>query len=136
MLASFAADFVVLVHFAFIVFVVAGGALVLHWPRLAWLHLPTVAWGAGIELIGGVCPLTPLENALRRAAGEAGYAGGFIEHYLLPLIYPVGLTPAIGTVLGVFVLAVNAVFYAVLWRRRRQRRAARSASDARPDPGD
>lgn len=132
MLASFAADFVVLVHFAFIVFVVAGGALVLRWQRLAWLHLPAVAWGAGIELIGGVCPLTPLENALRHAAGEAGYAGGFIEHYLLPLIYPAGLTPAIGMVLGLFVLAVNAVFYAVLWRRRRQQRATRSAAQARP----
>jgi hypothetical protein len=123
--ASLGADLVVVIHFVFIVFVVAGGLLVLRHPRLAWVHVPVVGWGAGIELVGGICPLTPLENALRRAAGEAGYHGGFIEHYLLPLIYPAGLTPEIGIVLGVGVLLVNGVVYALLWRRRRGGRAAR-----------
>ena len=76
----------------FIAWVVLGGLVVLRWPRLAWLHLPAVAWGVWIELTGGVCPLTPLEQRLRLAAGEAGYSGGFIEHYLGALIYPAGLT--------------------------------------------
>lgn len=126
MLASLAADLVVLIHFAFIVFVIAGGWLVLRHPRVAWLHLPVVAWGAGIELVGWICPLTPLENALRRAAGEAGYAEGFIEHYLLPLIYPAGLTHEIQIGLGLFVLIVNALIYGivVLHRRRDLRRGA------------
>lgn len=121
MLASLAADFVVLIHFAFILFVVAGGLLVLRWPRVAWVHLPVAAWGAGIELIGWVCPLTPLENALRRAAGEAGYDVGFIEHYLLPIIYPAGLTRGVQLALGLFVLIVNLAIYAVVLRRRGQR---------------
>jgi hypothetical protein len=124
MLARLGADLVVAIHFAFILFVVGGGLLVLRYPRLAWVHVPAAAWGAGIELVGGICPLTPLENALRRAAGEAGYHGGFIEHYLLPLIYPAGLTPAVGLVLGLGVLLVNGALYALLWRRRRRGRAA------------
>lgn len=126
MLASLAADLVVLIHFAFIVFVIAGGWLVLRYPRVAWLHLPVVAWGAGIELVGWICPLTPLENALRRAAGEAGYSEGFMEHYLLPLIYPAGLTHEIQIGLGLFVLIVNALIYGivVLHRRRDLRRGA------------
>jgi uncharacterized protein DUF2784 len=128
MLASFAADVVVVIHFAFIAFVVAGGLLVLRWPRLAWVHLPVVAWGAGIELIGWVCPLTPLENALRRAAGEAGYSGGFVEHYLLPLIYPAGLTREIQLALGLFVLVMNTTIYGVITLRRRRLRR-------RSDPG-
>lgn len=122
MLARIAADLVVAIHFAFIAFVVVGGLLVWRWPRLAWLHLPVVAWGAGIELVGGVCPLTPLENMFRRAAGEAGYAGGFIEHYLLPLIYPAGLTRDVAVALGLFVLAVNAAVYAAIALRRRSSR--------------
>ena len=128
MLASLAADVVVVIHVAFIAFVVAGGLLVLRWPRLAWVHLPVVAWGAGIELIGWVCPLTPLENALRRAAGEAGYAGGFVEHYLLPLIYPAGLTREIQLALGLFVLVMNTTIYGVITLRRRRLRR-------RSDPG-
>jgi len=123
MSAHAAADLVVLLHFGFIVFVLAGGLLVLRRPRYAWLHLPAVAWGAGIELFGGVCPLTPLENALRRAAGEAGYAEGFIAHYLLPLIYPAGLTREIQIGLGLLVLLVNVLIYgSVALRRRRERR--------------
>lgn len=126
MLASLAADAVVLVHFAFIVFVVAGGLLVLRWPWVAWAHLPAAVWGAAIVLIGGICPLTPLENMLRRAAGEAGYEGGFIDYYLLPLIYPVGLTRDVQSVLGLGVVIVNlGVYGIVLMRRRRRRRGGR-----------
>lgn len=118
-----AADAVLIVHLAFIVFVVLGGLAVLRWPRMAFAHLPAVAWGAALELNGWLCPLTPLENALRRAAGEAGYAGGFIEHYLLALIYPAGLTPTIQLWLGLGVLAINLPIYAyLLLRRRRHRR--------------
>ncbi len=131
MLAGFAADLVVALHFAFILFVVAGGLLVLRWPRLAWVHLPVVAWGAGIELIGWVCPLTPLENALRRAAGQAGYAGGFIDHYLSPLIYPPGLTREHQLALGLFVTIVNVVIYGMIALRRRRLRQRRRGEVAR-----
>ncbi len=122
MLASLAADAVVLVHFGFIVFVVGGGLLAMRWPRVAWVHLPAAAWGAGIVLIGGLCPLTPLENALRRASGEAGYGGGFIDQYLLALIYPIGLTRDVQTALGLLVVAVNLCVYAIVWMRRRRAR--------------
>lgn len=116
------ADLVVLFHAAFIVFVAAGGLLVWHRPRLAWLHLPAVAWGAGIELSGGICPLTPLENWLRAAAGEAGYAGDFVGRYLLPLIYPADLTREMQVLLGIGVLALNVGVYGVLLLRRRKQR--------------
>ena len=116
--ADLAADLVVLLHFAFILFVVLGGLLVLRWPKLAWLHLPAAAWGVAIELRGGICPLTPLENALRRAAGEAGYGGGFIEHYLLPIIYPAALTRDIQLLLGLAVLLLNLAVYAWVVRHR------------------
>ena len=86
------ADLLVLVHFGFVLFVVAGGALVLRWPRLALVHVPAAIWGAWIELSGGVCPLTPWEKALRRQAGEAVYTGDFVGHYVLPVLYPSGLT--------------------------------------------
>ncbi len=95
MSARLAADAVVLVHLAFVVFVVVGGFLAIRWPRIAWLHVPAALWGAWAELTATICPLTPLENALRRRAGETGYEGGFIEHYLIPLLYPAGLTPGI-----------------------------------------
>ncbi|MEM5431622.1 DUF2784 domain-containing protein [Cupriavidus oxalaticus] len=124
-MAAWLADLVVIVHGLFIVFVVAGGLLVLRWPRLAWVHLPAAAWGVMIEWSGWICPLTPLENALRRAAGEAGYGGGFVERYLLPLIYPPGLTPAVQLWLGLIVLVVNVAVYAAVyarwWRGRRHR---------------
>ncbi|MCY1355130.1 hypothetical protein D9M69_415370 [compost metagenome] len=112
----------VLVHGLFILFVVAGGLLVLRWPRLAWLHLPAAAWGVLVELCRWLCPLTPLENYLRRAAGEAGYAGGFVERYLIPLIYPAGLTPRIQLWLGVAVLLINVLVYLAVWLRWRRRR--------------
>jgi uncharacterized protein DUF2784 len=117
-----AGDAVVVAHLLFIAFVVGGGALLLAWPRIAWLHLPAVVWGAYAELTSTICPLTPLENALRLRAGQAGYAGGFVEHYLLPIIYPAGLTPHLQTLIGGFVIAVNVVLYALAWRCRRPQR--------------
>lgn len=117
-----AADLVVALHFAFIAFVVLGGFVAWRWPGVAWLHVPVALWGAIIEFAGWICPLTPLENALRRSAGDAGYAGGFIEHYVIPVVYPAGLTPAIQVALGVGVLVVNGMAYGVLLSRRRRRR--------------
>ena len=114
------ADAVLLAHAAFVAFVVLGGLLVRRWPRLAWVHLPVVAWGAGIEFTGGICPLTPLENHLRALAHEQGYAGGFVEHYVFGLLYPEGLTRDVQIVLGLGVLALNGAVYAWLWYRRRQ----------------
>ena len=114
------ADAVLLTHAAFVAFVMLGGLLALRWPRLAWLHLPVVAWGAGIEFAGGICPLTPLENHWRSLAHEQGYRGGFVEHYVLGLLYPEGLTPGVQIALGLLVLVVNAAVYACVWRRHRR----------------
>ena len=97
------ADAVVVLHFGFILFVAAGGLLVLKWPRLMWLHLPAAGWGSLIEFFGWICPLTPLENRLRVLGGEAGYPGGFIETYLTPAIYPEGLTYRHQVLLGIAV---------------------------------
>jgi hypothetical protein len=116
------ADLVVLAHAAFIAFAAAGGLLVLRWRRAAWLHLPAVAWAAAVELGGFPCPLTPLENWLRRASGEPAYAGGFVEHYLVPLVYPPGLTRAGQIALGAGVLVANAAVYAVVLARPRASR--------------
>jgi len=118
MLFRLAADAVLLLHLAFILFALCGAALALRWPRIWRIHLPAALWAVGIELMGAVCPLTYLENALRMRAGQQGYAEGFIEHYLLPLIYPAGLTPAVQYVLAGVVLGVNLVLYAWLWLRR------------------
>ncbi len=116
------ADLVVLLHFLFVAFVVCGGVLALWWPRILWLHLPAVAWGVFIEFAGWICPLTPLENRLRRAQGEAGYEGDFIAHYLLPILYPEGLTRGHQRVLGGLALIFNLLVYAlVLVRHRRSR---------------
>ena len=112
------ADFLLAVHGSFVLFVVFGGLLALRWPRVAWLHLPAAAWGAAIEFSGAICPLTPLENRLRGLAGEAGYGGGFVEHYLLAWLYPAGLTREAQLVLGFVVLAVNVAVYASVWARR------------------
>jgi hypothetical protein len=112
------ADLVLVLHAAFVAFVMLGGLLVLRWPRLAWVHLPVVAWGAGIEFLGGICPLTPLENHWRLLAGEQGYTGGFVEHYVFPVLYPEGLTRQVQLGIGLLVLAVNVSVYAwMLWRR-------------------
>jgi hypothetical protein len=114
-----AADLVVLVHCLFVLFVVLGGVLVLRYPRVAWFHVPAAIWGIGIEWLGGICPLTPLENHLRALGGQAGYHGGFIEHYLLPMLYPSGLTRTMQLALGLLVLLVNAVIYIRLVSRRK-----------------
>lgn len=113
------ADLLLLVHALFIVWAVAGGLLVWRVPKLAWLHLPAVAWGVWIEATGGICPLTPLENRWRAAAGESPYAGGFIQHWLGALIYPDGLTREAQITMGVVLLLFNLVLYLALWRRRR-----------------
>jgi hypothetical protein len=109
---------VVALHLAFVLFVVLGGLAVRRWPRLAWLHLPAAAWGVWIEASGGICPLTPLENHLRQLGSEPGYRGGFVEHYLLPALYPEGLTRTVQFVLAAAVLAINAAAYGHLLLRR------------------
>ncbi|MFL5488266.1 MAG: DUF2784 domain-containing protein, partial [Gemmatimonadaceae bacterium] len=118
------ADLVLVVHLAFVLFVVAGALLVIRRPRLAWLHVPAVGWGALIEYAGWVCPLTPLENSLRIRGGEAGYAGGFVEHYLLAALYPGSLTRGTQVVLGTLVLTLNLIAYGVLLRRTSKKEVA------------
>jgi hypothetical protein len=113
----FLADTLLLLHFAFVAFVLFGGLLLLRWRRLVWLHLPAALWGVAIMFGGWICPLTPLENRLRRLSGGAGLEGGFIEHYMLPLIYPEGLTRGLQVLLGVLALAFNLAVY-INWIRR------------------
>src|SRR6266496_2817537 len=129
------ADLVVLVHFAFIGFIAVGGLLVWRWPRLVWLHAPALAWGVAIITIGFRCPLTPLEKHLQRLAGERGYAGGFVDHYVENVIYPQRLTPLLRTLAAVAIV----VGYAGLLNRRRQARtrgmARQAAAATRPDSG-
>jgi hypothetical protein len=116
------ADLVLILHATFVAFVMLGALLVLRWPRVAWVHVPVALWGAGIEFLGGICPLTPLENHWRQLAGELGYPGGFVEHYVVAALYPDGLTRRVQVVLGVLVLAVNVSIYAwALWRLRSRR---------------
>ena len=124
MIFRLAADAVVTFHLLFILFVLLGGLLVLRWPWAALLHLPAMTRGAAVEFLHLYCPLTPLENALRSRSGDQGYDGGFIEHYLIPLIYPAGLTPQIQLWLGGIVLLINATVYGALLVRgvRRFRR--------------
>ena len=117
------ADLTVLVHFAFVLWVVLGGLLVLRRPWLAWLHLPAAIWGAAIEFGGWICPLTPLELRLRDLAGEAGYTGGFVEHYILPVLYPTGLTREVQIALGLVVLVVNVTVYVMVIRRLTESRS-------------
>ena len=131
MLYRLAADTVVVVHTLFVVFVGFGGLLALRWPRVAWAHLPAATWGAMISFGGWVCPLTPLEKWLRVQAGLAAYEGGFIQHYLLPILYPPGLTRGTQLLLGAAVVAVNLLIYGYLLRRwaagRRRRGSVRRA---------
>ncbi|MGD0485195.1 MAG: DUF2784 domain-containing protein [Gemmatimonadales bacterium] len=120
------ADAVVLVHLVYILFVLLGALLVRHRPLIALPHLAAVAWGVYVAAMARVCPLTPLEVALRVRAGEAGYHGGFIEHYVLPVLYPGGLTRGILAAEAAGVVVVNVALYAWVWRaRRRERPAAR-----------
>jgi hypothetical protein len=120
MLYGFTADLVVLLHLGFILFVLFGGGLVLVWRRAIWVHVPAVVWGCLIEFSGWYCPLTPLEQSLRLAAGEVGYSGGFVEHYIVGLIYPSGLTREIQILLGCVVLIVNVSVYLFVWRKRKR----------------
>lgn len=124
MILSLLADLVLAAHAAFVLFVVAGGLFVLRWPRVAWAHVPCALWGSWVVMAGWICPLTPVEVSLRRAAGEAGYEGGFLQHYVEMLLYPPGLTRELQVALGVAAVAVNLAVYSWLWRRR----AASSAS--------
>ena len=124
MLYRVAADAVLILHLAFVLFVVLGGFLVLRWPKLAWAHLPAVAWGALIEFSGWICPLTPLENALRDAAGDAIYAGDFVEHYIVALLYPGSLTRDVQVALGIAVVLLNAVIYGAVLRRQHRNQEA------------
>ncbi len=119
MLYRLAADIVVLIHLGFIIFVVGGGFLAWRWRWLAWVHVPAAVWGTLIELAGWICPLTPLENNLRLLAGEVGYRGGFIDHYLIPVIYPTRMTHGMQLTLGMIVLLLNAFAYTVYFRLRR-----------------
>jgi len=108
---SLLADFLVVVHFAFTAFVIFGGFLTWRWPRVALAHLPALLWGCWVEVSGAICPLTPLENHLRHLAGEAGYQGGFLAHYLVAVLYPEGLTAHIQWVLAGLLLAINGLAY-------------------------
>lgn len=126
-------DALVAFHFAFVAFVIVGGLLVLRWRRVMWLHLPAVAWGIWIELSGGICPLTPLENQLRLAAGRADYDGSFVDHYIMPVLYPDGLTRDLQfTIAGIIVLINGACYGYLLWRRWQAGRPA--VELVMPDP--
>ena len=111
------ADLVLIVHLAFVAFVLCGGLLVLTWRWIAWAHLPAAVWGAFVEFSGWICPLTPLENWLRTQSGEVGYRSDFIAYYLFPVLYPDGLTRDVQLMLGTVVLAINISVYGWLWRR-------------------
>lgn len=120
MLYKLAADLLVLIHFSFIIFVVMGGLLVLRWIRVAWLHIPAAAWGAWITITHGVCPLTTYEKSLREAAQVESYEGGFIANYIIPIIYPPGLTPQLAQILGATLVVVTIYLYFLAFRRHRQ----------------
>ncbi|TAL88966.1 MAG: DUF2784 domain-containing protein [Candidimonas sp.] len=124
------ADAVLVAHALFVVFVVFGGLLVLLKRWLVYLHLPALAWGATVIAMGWICPLTPLENTLRQMAGQENYNGGFIEHYLLPVIYPQGLTRTTQIILAIMLLIGNLAVYAVFYYRR-QRSGAPPECDVR-----
>ncbi|MGV3573338.1 MAG: DUF2784 domain-containing protein [Ramlibacter sp.] len=116
------ADAVVVLHLLFVAFAVGGGLLALRWRWMPLLHLPAMAWAGWVEFTGRICPLTPLENHLRAAGGAAGYEGGFVEHYLLPVLYPAALTRELQWTLGMGLLAINLATYAALWWRRSRSR--------------
>lgn len=120
MLAHLLADAVVLLHLGFILFVACGGFLALRWPKAAWVHVPAAVWGALVELAGWVCPLTPLENRLRLAAGEEAFTGGFIDRYIVPVVYPAGLDRELQVALGLAVIVGNIAVYGWLLLRSRR----------------
>lgn len=116
------ADAILLLHLLFIAFIMLGGLLALRWPRLAWLHLPIAGWGVLVQWMSWTCPLTPLENWLRDAAGGSTYRGGFVQHYVIPVLYPLDVGRQLHLALGLVVLAANAAIYGVLLGRRASRR--------------
>ena len=116
MVFKLAANALALIHFAFILFVILGGLLLLKWPKVVWLHIPAAVWGVLIEFAGWYCPLTSMENAMLRRAGESGYSDGFVAHYIFRLIYPAGLTRGLEIAIGVFVLVVNVSVYVRVFR--------------------
>ena len=123
MFYKFLADFIIVLHLTFILFVLFGALFVLKKPKLSWVHIPAAVWGMLISLVGWICPLTPLENYFRRIAGAQGYAGSFIDHYIMPIIYPSGLTRELAIGIGVFVLLWNGLFYSILvYKIKRKRR--------------
>jgi hypothetical protein len=118
MLSLLVAELLVVLHFAFILFVVFGGLLVLRWRRMIWVHLPAATWGAMVEAMGWICPLTPWENRFRWQAGQEGYSGDFISRYLLPLIYPADLNFDLQLALAGFVVIINIIIYVFIFRKR------------------
>ena len=122
MIYSFLADLLVVFHQVFILYVIAGALLFIKWAKTLWLHLPSCFWGMTVEYTGWICPLTPWEIQLRRLAGEEGYTGSFIEHYLIPIIYPIGLTREVQMLLGGTVLIVNLSLYTLILIKRRKRK--------------
>ena len=117
MLMLYAADVIVLIHFSFILFVIFGGFLAMKWRKVIWLHMPAAVWGVLIEFYGWICPLTILENQLRRDNNNGAYSTGFIEHYIIPVIYPEGLTPEIQIILGTVVIVVNLFIYTLVFKK-------------------
>lgn len=116
-------EITILLHFLFVLFVAAGGLLLLRWPRLVWLHMPMLLWGIYIQFSGGYCPLTPLEKYFRQMAGMQTYEGGFINQYIMPILYPRGLTHEMQIVIGVVLVFINVIYYSLfLYRRRRKQK--------------
>jgi hypothetical protein len=136
MLYRLLADWVLIVHLGFVLFVVLGGVLCLRWRWTAWIHFPAVIWGITVQLMSLSCPLTPLENHFRALGGQAGYSGGFVEHYLLSILYPSGLTREMQIVLGLLVIVVNLVVYVSLFvaSRRGTTEPRHEIAIARADP--
>ena len=120
MIYQYAADALVLIHLLFILFVIFGGILVFKWHWLAWLHIPAALWGSVVVTAGWICPLTPFENQLRQSAGNEGYSGTFIEHYVIPVIYPSGLNREIFIAMGIGMFLVNLAIYFILIRRKKK----------------
>jgi Protein of Unknown function (DUF2784) len=138
MLDRLLADAVVVFHVLFIAFAIGGGVFVLRWRRVMWLHLPAVAWAVLVEVMSWPCPLTPLENHFRRRGGEAGYHESFVEHYIMPVLYPEGLTDRIQLAIGAFVFAVNVAVYSIViwrWKSRRGAQTVEVTGPSTPAPG-
>lgn len=124
------ADSIVVLHFGFILFVILGALLIIKWRWIIWLHLPALIWAASIMYWGWICPLTPLENQLNSAAGSEGYEVGFIEHYIIPVIYPEGITPGHQLLLGALLVLLNIGIYLLIWRRHQKIYQIKPFSDA------